>query len=80
MLLKMVRVQIIGTLTQLDATVAALQRLGVLHVEETTRAPALHSLSVDETLSRTREDLAFLAARLDALLNELQQPPTGDPP
>lgn len=68
MLLKMVRVQIIATLTQLDATVAALQRLGVLHVEEAARAPALHSLSVDETLSRTREDLAFLAARLDALL------------
>ncbi|MFN8485306.1 MAG: V-type ATPase 116kDa subunit family protein [Anaerolineae bacterium] len=87
MLLKMVRVQIIGTLTQLDATVAALQRLGVLHVEETTRAPALHSLSVDETLSRTREDLAFLAARLDALLGLLAvdertrgaawQPPAG---
>ncbi len=71
MLLSMVRVQIIGTLTQLDATVATLQRLGVLHIAESSRAPALHSLSLDDTLSRTREDLAFLAARLDALLNLL---------
>ncbi|MFN8472552.1 MAG: V-type ATPase 116kDa subunit family protein [Anaerolineae bacterium] len=87
MLLQMVRVQIIGTLTQLDVTVAAIQRLGVLHIEETSRAPALHSLAVDASIARTREDLAFLAARLDALLGLLNidehtpgatwQPPTS---
>jgi V/A-type H+-transporting ATPase subunit I len=70
MLLKMARVQIIGTRTHLDATVAALQQLGVLHIQE-AKASALKNVAPDETTLRLQQDLGLLAARLDGLLDLL---------
>lgn len=71
MLLKMLRVQIIGSRAQLDPTVAALQRLGVLHLEDAPRLTALTSLALDETSLRTQQELGLLLARLDGLLQLL---------
>ncbi len=68
MLLKMTRVQIIGSRTQLDATITVLQRLGVLHLEDAARATWLKSLTLDEPNLRAQEELGLLAARLDGLL------------
>ncbi|MBI4673209.1 MAG: hypothetical protein HY741_16270 [Chloroflexi bacterium] len=78
MLLKMTRAQIIGSRAQLDATIAALQRLGVLHLEDTPRALSLTSLALDEASMRVQQELSLLAARLDGLLQllpQIDQPP-----
>ena len=71
MLLKMTRVQIIGTRTQLDASIAALQRLGVLQIQDTTKSSALKNLTLGQANLRLQEELGFLAARLDALIQIL---------
>jgi V/A-type H+/Na+-transporting ATPase subunit I len=71
MLLKMSRVQIIGTRTHLDATIAALHRLGVVHIEDATASTLGKGLGFDAEASRLHDDLAFLAARIDALLHLL---------
>jgi V/A-type H+-transporting ATPase subunit I len=74
MLLKMAHIQIIGTRAQLDATVASLHRLGVLHIQDGPRSSTLKSMALDDTSLRLQEDLAFLAARLDALIRLLPDP------
>lgn len=74
MLLKMTRVQIIGTRDQLDASIAALQRLGVLQIEDATDSSALKTLSLDDANLHLQEELGFLAARLDALIQVLPGP------
>jgi V/A-type H+-transporting ATPase subunit I len=71
MLLTMTRIQVIGLRAQLDVTVAALARLGVLHIEDATRSAGLKSLALDEQRARLQEDLSFQIARLDALLHLL---------
>lgn len=71
MLLKMTRIQIIGTRPQLDASIAALQRLGVLQIEDAGKSSALKSLALDDASLRLQEELGFLAARLDALIQLL---------
>lgn len=78
MLLKMARLQIIGLRADLDATVAALQRLGVVHIEDATHSLALTSVALDEAHARLQEDLTYLAARIDALLR-LLTPPADTP-
>lgn len=86
MLLKMTRVQIIGTRSQLDASIAALQRLGILQIEDAGKSSALKSLALDEASLRLQEELGFLAARLDALIQllpsteNLPQSPDWNPP
>lgn len=71
MLLKMTRIQIIGTRAQLDSSIAALQRLGLLQIEDATKTSTLKSLALDEANLRLQEELGFLAARLDALIQIL---------
>ncbi|MBI4470343.1 MAG: hypothetical protein HY650_13575 [Acidobacteria bacterium] len=74
MLQRMARVQIIGSRGQLDSTVAAIHRLGVLQVEDVSKARSLKELKPDEHQARLQEDLAFLATRLDALIQILPVP------
>lgn len=50
---------------------AALARLGVLHMEDATRSAGLKSLALDAGRARLQEDLSFQIARLDALLHLL---------
>lgn len=71
MLEPMTRVQIIGLHRQLEATTAALARLGVLHLENATESSALPSLALDPQRVRSQEDISFLQARLDALIQLL---------
>jgi V/A-type H+-transporting ATPase subunit I len=73
MLLKMTRVQIIGSRTQLDATIASLHRLGVLHIADAARATALPSLALDESRVRLQQDLSLLVTRLDGLVQLLPE-------
>lgn len=71
MLEAMTRVQIIGLHAQLERTLAAIGRLGVLHLEDATKGSALRSLALDPQRVRQQEDLSFLVARLDALIQLL---------
>lgn len=73
MLLKMKRVQIIGSRTQLDATIASLHRLGVLHIADAARSTALPSLALDEDRIRLQQDLSLLVTRLDGLIQLLPE-------
>jgi V/A-type H+/Na+-transporting ATPase subunit I len=86
MLLKMARIQIIGTRAQLDSSIATLQRLGALQIEDATKSSALKYLALDDANLRLQEELGFLAARLDALIQILPpaesaaQNPEWNPP
>ena len=71
MLLKMAHIQIIGLRAQLDPTVAALQRLGLVHIVDVARSGAIGDLALDEPGMRLREDLTFQAARLEGLIQLL---------
>jgi V/A-type H+-transporting ATPase subunit I len=77
MLLKMTRVQIIATHPHLDATIASLHRLGLLHIEEVTKSSALNHLDLDQASLRLRQKYEFLITRLDALIQALPQPRGG---
>jgi V/A-type H+/Na+-transporting ATPase subunit I len=83
MLEPMARVQIIGIHAQLEATLVTIARLGVLHIEDATKRSALKSLALDSTRVRLQEDLSFLIARLDSLIQllppvEARLPATDD--
>jgi V/A-type H+/Na+-transporting ATPase subunit I len=71
MLETMTRVQVIGLHAQLEATLATIGRLGVLHLADATKNSALKSLALDPQRVRLQEDLSFLGARLDALIQLL---------
>lgn len=71
MLDTMTRVQIIGLHAQLERTLATIGRLGMLHLEDATKGSALKSLALDPQRVRLQEDLSFLAARLDSLIQLL---------
>lgn len=80
MLLKMARLQIIGLRDDLDIAVAALQRVGVVQIEDASRDLAVDSVALDDEHARLHEDLTYLAARLDALLRLLAAAPDTSPP
>ncbi len=71
MLEQMTRGQIIGVHAQLEATLATIGHLGVLHLKDATKRSALKSLALDTTRVRLEEDLSFLIARLDSLIQLL---------
>lgn len=71
MLLKMAHVQIIGMHPQLNATISALHRLGVLHIESIPQSSALKRLLLDGSSLQLQERLKLLAARLDSLIKTL---------
>jgi V/A-type H+-transporting ATPase subunit I len=85
MLLKMTHIQVIGVGARLDPTIAALHRLGVLHIVDAAKSSALGNHALDEASLRLQQELGFLAARLDALLRLLPpapratRDPTGEP-
>ncbi len=66
MLVQMAKIQIIGTRDELDKTIRALHRAGVVQIEE--RLASVDPLGLDEGASHQRDETAQLLARLDALL------------
>lgn len=71
MLLKMARVQVIGSRANLNYTVRVLHRLGVLHIEDAAKSGTLGSLVLDDAAVSLKEALAFLSVRLDAVIQLL---------
>jgi V/A-type H+-transporting ATPase subunit I len=71
MLVPMVKVHIIGHRSLLDPTLASLQRLGCIHLIDVSADPSvpLPPLSLDDDHRREVEDLRYLRARLDGLLD-----------
>lgn len=77
MLARMSKVRIIGHRGDLDATLALLHDLKVLHMLDVQDDPAvpLPQLMVDEPRMHLLEELRFLRARIDALLALVPHPP-----
>jgi V/A-type H+-transporting ATPase subunit I len=71
MLVRMAKVHIIGHRSLLDPTLAALQRLGCIHLIDVSADPSvpLPPMSLDEDHRQEVEDLRFLRARLEGLLD-----------
>ena len=59
MLQRMTRAQIIGTRSQLDVTIAALHRLGVLHIEDQVSSGVLKDMKPDEAIIRLQANWPF---------------------
>ena len=77
MLVKMTKIQIIGTRDVVDQTVKALHRAGVVQIEE--KLPSVDPLALDDVAARQRDEMTLLVARLEALLALLpKRPPPGD--
>src|SRR5512142_2451878 len=62
----MTKIQIIGTRAEIDKTIRALHRAGVVQIEE--RLASLDPLGMDESAAHQRDETAQLLARLDALV------------
>ncbi len=77
MLVPMAKVRIIGHRGNLDATLALLHELHVLHLVDVNDDPGvrLPPLTVDDERLRLLDDLRYLRARVDALLALVQHPP-----
>lgn len=73
MLVKMTKVQIIGTRDVLDQTVRTLHRAGVVQIEE--KMASVDALAMDSSDSHQRDEVALLIARVDALLALLPKRP-----
>lgn len=72
MQLTMAKVQIVGTQSCLEPTLASLQRLGVVQIEDTSVSTVgLDRLPSDPALEERRQALVSLLAQLDAVLSAL---------
>ena len=76
MLLKMSKVQIIGTKRRMEETVRLLHQAGVLHIEDIggNGQPPLPAMVLEEKRGEERWEITFLGARLEALLSVLPRP------
>jgi V/A-type H+-transporting ATPase subunit I len=81
MQLTMAKVQIVGTQTCLESTLASLQRLGVVEIEDTSVSTVgLDRLRRDPVIEERRQGLVSLLAQLDATLSALPpRPVTASP-
>jgi V/A-type H+-transporting ATPase subunit I len=79
MLVPMAKVEIVGHRTCLDATLACLQSMRVLHIvpASSLSGPATASLAAAEGTVRDAERLRRMRTRLDALVRLTAGPPTG---
>jgi len=71
--LKMVPVEIVGLKADLQTALNTLRRLGCMHIDDLTDYPEVSArpLSLDREMLRHQEELSFLAARINGLLNIL---------
>lgn len=76
MLLPMAKIRIVGAKEKLDTTLCAIQRLGVMQIQdvaEQPQAPLLTKLSLDASAVERRNEISFLVARLGSLAAMLPQ-------
>jgi V/A-type H+-transporting ATPase subunit I len=73
MKLEMIRVQILGLKSDLMLVLHALQRQGYLHIDPITEIPDLSvpPLTLKPEVLRVKEEITFLVAQLEGLLNTL---------
>ena len=71
--LKMVPVEIVGLKADLQTALNTLRHLGCMHIDDLTDYPGVSArpLSLDREMLRHQEELSFLAARINGLLNIL---------
>ena len=71
---EMIPVEIVGMKGDLQTIIHALRRLGCVHIDELVESPAVSArpLTLDRETLRNVEDVSFLVARLEGLLDILE--------
>ena len=77
---EMVPIEIIGLKTDLQAIIHTLRELACVQIEELSESPQVSArpLSLDRETLRNQENLSFLVAQLEGLLDTLQGTPAVD--
>jgi V/A-type H+-transporting ATPase subunit I len=77
--LEMTPLEIVGLKTDLQLIVRTLHRLGCVQIDELTDPPEISArpLAIDRKTLRAQEELSFLAARVEGLLDALGDGQTG---
>jgi len=71
--IEMLPLEIVGMKSDLQTIIHTLRRLGCVHIDEVVESPAVSArpLTLDRETLRTVEELSFLVARLEGLLDVL---------
>ena len=79
---EMYPLEIVGLKSNLADTIQVLRDLGYVHIDELTETPEISArpLTLDRETLHLQEELSFLVARIEGLLDELGEAPTGDYP
>jgi len=77
---EMYPLEIVGLKSNLSDTIQVLRDLGYVHIDELTEAPEVSArpLILDRETLRLQEELSFLVARIEGLLDELGEAQPGD--
>ena len=77
---EMFPLEIISLKSNLPDTIQFLRDLGYLHIDELTETPEVSArpLTLDRETLRLQEELAFLVARIEGVLDELGENQSGD--
>jgi V/A-type H+-transporting ATPase subunit I len=77
---EMCPLEIVGLKSNLADTIQVLRDLGYVHIDELTETPEISArpLTLDRETLHLQEELSFLVARIEGLLDELGEAPTGD--
>lgn len=72
--------EIVGLKSNLVDTIKVLRDLGYVHIDELTETPEISArpLTLDREILQLQEELSFLVARIEGLLEELGEAQTGD--
>jgi len=78
--IEMCPLEIVGLKSDLTDTIRVLRDLGFVHIDELAKAPEISArpLSLDRETLHIQEELSFLVARIEGLLDELGGLPEGD--
>jgi V/A-type H+-transporting ATPase subunit I len=82
MKVKMARLQIVGLKSQLMPTVRVLHRLGCIQIEDLSEIldVSARPLSLDRETVQQREELTYLATKIDGLISTLKAVQASSPP
>ena len=78
--IEMCPLEIVGLKSNLSDTIQVLRDLGYLHIDELIEAPEISArpLTLDREILGLQEELSFLVARIEGLLDELGESQSAD--
>lgn len=78
--IEMYPLEIVGLKSNLSDTIQVLRDLGYVHIDELIEAPEISArpLTLDRETLRLQEELSFLVARIEGLLDELGESQSAD--